>query len=58
MSAPLFVWTHRDAGGKPIGEIRRFVDSEGKKRDIPFYRPADGFGFGPGLPNEMKHGRR
>ncbi len=55
-SAPVFVWQHHDAVRHPIGEIKRFIDREGKKQDIPYYK-RQGQEFKAGIPEELKqHG--
>jgi putative DNA primase/helicase len=52
MNKLLFAWPHKDAD-KVIGEIRRFIDEEGKKTDIPFYN-TDAHGFTKGVPETLK----
>jgi hypothetical protein len=53
ISDPVFVWQHHDAVGHTIGEIRRFVDNQGRKKDIPFYNEDSGK-FKSGIPENLK----
>jgi DNA primase len=50
---PIFVWQHHNAVGQTIGEIKRFIDKQGKKQDIPFYH-RDGQKFKAGIPELLK----
>ena len=53
-SSAVYVWKHKGIDGDVIGEIRRFVDSAGNKKDIPHYNPDGQGGFGSGIPDTLK----
>jgi hypothetical protein len=56
INSPVFVWQHHNAGKYIIGEIKRFINKEGKKQDIPYYN-RQGQEFKAGIPEELKqHG--
>jgi len=50
----IYAWPHI-VNGTVIGEIRRYVDNNGKKTDIPFYTDtAHAQGFSKGIPEAKK----
>lgn len=52
-SQSVYEWQHKNSSGGIIGKIKRFIDREGKKRDIPFYKRC-GNEFEVGIPEELK----
>lgn len=46
-------WQHKNSSGVIIGKIKRFIDREGRKQDIPFYLRY-GNEFKAGIPEELK----
>ena len=53
-NTPLYIWEHKDAAGQVIGEIHRYVDKDGDKKDIPYYVPDGSGGFKRGIPPALK----
>lgn len=47
------IWKHYDEQGNVIGEIRRIIQVDGTKVDIPYYRDSV-WGFGSGIPDSKK----
>jgi hypothetical protein len=54
MNQPVFVWQHLDMNGRVIGNIRRYVDHDGSKSDIPYYH-FENDTFKAGIPEQIKH---
>lgn len=53
MNQPVFVWQHLDVDGRVIGNIRRYVDQDGSKSDIPYYHFSNEK-FKAGIPENIK----
>jgi hypothetical protein len=50
----IYTWQHKNAVGKIIGEIKRFIDDDGNKQDIPYYNLNQDSSFDSGTTEAMK----